>query len=107
MRWSAAKCIGDSGDYRNELLWSPESPTLIQVEIKLMRESEVIDEVQSYTALRSIGVQREKILLNGRPYSMRLVLDQGYWPDTLMTAPSEKRAPGPVFLTTRCSGAAR
>jgi hypothetical protein len=83
--------LSDPGmdDYRNELLWSPESPTLIQVEIQLMRGSEVLDEVQSYTALRSIGVQREKILLNGRPYNMRLVLDQGYWPDTLMTAPSE------------------
>jgi beta-galactosidase/beta-glucuronidase len=83
--------LSDPGvdDYRNELLWSPESPTLIQVDIQLMRGSEVIDEVQSYTALRSIAVQREKILLNGRPYNMRLVLDQGYWPDTLMTAPSE------------------
>lgn len=83
--------LSDPGidDYRNELLWSPESPKLIDVEIKLLRGSQVIDEVQSYTALRSIGVQREKILLNGRPYNMRLVLDQGYWPDTLMTAPSE------------------
>jgi hypothetical protein len=56
--------------------------------MKLLRNGQVLDEVTSYTALRSIGVQREKILLNGRPYNMRLVLDQGYWPDTLMTAPS-------------------
>jgi hypothetical protein len=77
-------------DYRNELLWSPEKPTLIDAEIKLLHKGKPIDELRSYTALRSIGVQREKILLNGRPYNMRLVLDQGYWPDTLMTAPSDE-----------------
>jgi beta-galactosidase/beta-glucuronidase len=84
--------LSDPGidDYRNELLWSPEKPTLIQARIRLLRGTEVIDELESYTALRSIGLQREKILLNGRPYNMRLVLDQGYWPDTFMTAPSDE-----------------
>src|SRR5687767_13658241 len=54
-----------------------------------MRGQEVIDSLESYTALRSIGAQRERLLLNGRPLTMKLVLDQGYWPDTLMTAPSD------------------
>ena len=82
--------LSDPGidDYRNELLWAPETPTLIDAHITLMSGSELIDEVQSYLALRSIGIKREKILLNGRPYNLRLVLDQGYWPDTLMTPPS-------------------
>jgi beta-galactosidase/beta-glucuronidase len=84
--------LSDPGidDYRNELLWSPERPTLIDAHIELLQDGVVIDEVASYTALRSIAVQRERILLNGRPYNMRLVLDQGYWPDGLMTAPSEE-----------------
>lgn len=77
-------------DYRNELLWSPERPTLIEAEVKLVRDGEVIDEFRSYTALRSIATQRERLMLNGRPLNMRLVLDQGYWPDTLMTAPSDE-----------------
>jgi beta-galactosidase/beta-glucuronidase len=83
--------LSDPGidDFRNELLWSPARPTLIDAEVRLLQRDRVVDEVTSYTALRSIGVQREKILLNGRPYNMRLVLDQGYWPDTLMTPPSE------------------
>jgi beta-galactosidase/beta-glucuronidase len=82
--------LSDPGidDYRNELLWSPESPTLIGAEIRLLKNGIAIDEVSSYTALRSIGVQREKILLNGRPYKLRLVLDQGYWPESLMSAPT-------------------
>jgi beta-galactosidase/beta-glucuronidase len=84
--------LSDPGidDYRNELLWSPERPTLIDAEVKLLRGTEVLDQVQSYTALRSISTQRERLMLNGRPLSMRLVLDQGYWRDTLMTPPSDE-----------------
>lgn len=84
--------LSDPGidDYRNELLWSPERPTLIDAEVKLLRGDQIIDEFTSYTALRSIGAQRERLMLNGRPLHMRLVLDQGYWPDTLMTAPSDE-----------------
>jgi beta-galactosidase/beta-glucuronidase len=83
--------LSDPGidDYRNELLWSPESPTLIDADVRLLRGDEVVDHVTSYTALRSITTRRERILLNGRPLAMRLVLDQGYWPDCLMTAPSD------------------
>ena len=84
--------LSDPGidDYRNELLWSPERPTLIEAEVKLQRGSEVIDQISSYTALRSISTQRERLMLNGRPFNMRMVLDQGYWRDTLMTAPSDE-----------------
>ena len=84
--------LSDPGidDYRNELLWSPERPTLIDADLELLRGGEVLDALQSYTALRSIGTQRERLLLNGRPITMRLVLDQGYWPDTLMTSPSDE-----------------
>jgi beta-galactosidase/beta-glucuronidase len=84
--------LSDPGidDFRNELLWSPERPTLIDAHVELLRGSEVIDSLRSYTALRSIGTQRERLLLNGRPITMRMVLDQGYWPESLMTAPSDE-----------------
>ena len=84
--------LSDPGidDYRNELLWSPEQPTLIQAEIELWHQDKPIDEVKSYTAMRCFTLQRDRFLLNGRPYYLRLVLDQGYWPDTLMTAPSDE-----------------
>jgi hypothetical protein len=42
-----------------------------------------------YTALRSVAINRDRFMLNGRAYALRLVLDQGYWPETLMTAPSD------------------
>jgi len=84
--------LSDPGidDYRNELLWSPERPTLLDATVRLVRgDGEVIDELESYTALRSVHILRDRFMLNGRPYVLRLVLDQGYWPDTLLAAPSD------------------
>jgi beta-galactosidase/beta-glucuronidase len=84
--------LSDPGvdDYRNELLWSPESPTLIDVELQLWAgRGELMDEVASYTALRAIATQGDRVVLNNRPYPLRLVLDQGYWPGGGMTAPDD------------------
>jgi hypothetical protein len=55
-----------------------------------MRGEEVVDEFISYTALRSVNTLRDRFMLNGRPYMLKLVLDQGYWPDTLLAAPSDE-----------------
>jgi beta-galactosidase/beta-glucuronidase len=85
--------LSDPGidDYRNTLLWSPETPTLIRAELKLWGgRGELVDEARSYTALRSIAAQGDKFVLNGRPYQLRLVLDQGYWPETGLTAPDDE-----------------
>jgi len=85
--------LSDPGidDYRNELLWSPATPTLIYAELKLTSgDGVLLDSVRSYTALRSIGVQADKFVLNGRPYQLRMVLDQGYWPDSGLTAPNDE-----------------
>jgi beta-galactosidase/beta-glucuronidase len=84
--------LSDPGidDYRNTLLWRPGSPTLIEAEIELIDlDNAIIDRVESYTALRSISLQGDRIVFNGRPYPLRLVLDQGYWPETGMTAPDD------------------
>jgi len=84
--------LSDPGidDYRNELLWSPEKPTLINAQVQLWADGKLLDEVKSYTAMRTVSIQRDRFMLNGRPYYLRLVLDQGYWPDTMMTAPSDE-----------------
>jgi len=83
--------LSDPGidDYRNELLWSPEKPTLIDAQLQLWCQGQLVDEVSSYTAMRTVSIQRDRFMLNGQPYYLRLVLDQGYWADTLMTAPSD------------------
>jgi beta-galactosidase/beta-glucuronidase len=83
--------LSDPGidDFRNEILWSPEQPTLLDAEIRLKQGNQVLDEIKSYTALRSVDIVRDRFVLNGRPYLLRLVLDQGYWPDTILAAPSD------------------
>ncbi|GAA4139352.1 glycoside hydrolase family 2 [Leifsonia shinshuensis] len=69
--------------------WSPEDPHLYRVRFTLLRGETVLDELDSYAGMRSIAIDGRRVLLNGRPVFQRLVLDQGYWPDTLMTAPSD------------------
>ncbi len=84
--------LSDPGidDFRNTLLWSPTSPTLIDAQLELRTQAgELLDAVHSYTALRSLANQGDRFLLNGRPLNLRLVLDQGYWPGTGLTAPDD------------------
>ncbi len=75
---------------RSELLWSPEHPQLIDAEVTLLRHGQEFDAVASYTALRTVGWEDGAFLLNGRPYGLRLVLDQGYWPEGGLTATPEE-----------------
>jgi hypothetical protein len=84
--------LSDPGidDFRNELLWSPASPKLIEAELELIDENgRTIDRVDSYTALRGLSVQDDRFILNGRTFPLRMVLDQGYWPETGMTPLSD------------------
>ena len=84
--------LSDPGidDSRNELLWSPHAPNLIDVQLDLWGErGELLDHAVSYTALRSTAVQGDRFVLNNRPYVLRLVLDQGYWQDSGLTAPDD------------------
>ena len=74
----------------NARLWSPQDPHLYDVELTLGT-----DRVTSYFGMRTFGVGPDddgcpRLLLNGRPYFHAGVLDQGYWPDGLYTAPSDE-----------------
>ena len=71
-------------------LWTPETPKLYAFSAELGE-----DRVESYFALRDVGVGRDAegrpcLLLNGKPVFQTGVLDQGYWPDGLYTAPSDE-----------------
>jgi beta-galactosidase/beta-glucuronidase len=93
--------LSDPGidDDRNHLLWSPENPVLIDAVLELWRGEQLLDRLHSYTALRSVSVQGSRFVLNGRPYYLRMVLDQGYWPDTLIAPPSAAALRRDVELT--------
>ena len=72
-------------------LWSPEDPYLYNLEIELCDASgAVIDSAQSYAGLRSVTIDGKAVKINGKVIFQRLVLDQGYYPDGIMTAPSDE-----------------
>lgn len=67
-------------------LWSPEDPHLYSVEIAV-GDDDFADHVVATTGLRRIETRGEELVLNGSRLYVRGVLDQGYWPDTGLTAP--------------------
>ncbi|WP_053367632.1 glycoside hydrolase family 2 protein [Bacillus sp. FJAT-27245] len=72
--------------------WSPESPNLFDVKLTLKDSNgtTIFDEVDSYFGMRKIHVENGMVYLNNKPYYQKLVLDQGYWPDGLLTAPGDE-----------------
>ena len=71
-------------------LWSIGDPHLYGLHIELLDEDEnVIDQARSYAGLRSITIEGKAVKINNEVIFQRLVLDQGYYPDGIMTAPSD------------------
>jgi beta-galactosidase/beta-glucuronidase len=70
--------------------WTPENPNLFDVKIILRNGSDVLDEIESYFGMRKIHTDKGMVYLNNKPYYQKLVLDQGYWPEGLLTAPSDE-----------------
>lgn len=76
---------------KNIKLWSPESPFLYDIEYQVTNaQGALIDQVKSYVGMRKVHTQGNKVYLNNQPYYLRLVLDQGFYPDGIWTAPSDE-----------------
>ena len=67
----------------NPHLWSPEKPYLYEFSVETEQ-----DQVESYFAIRSLEIKENRLCLNGKPYFFHGLLDQGYWPDGLLTPAS-------------------
>jgi|GEM_PF-957364 len=75
-------------------LWSPRDPFLYDLVIKLVHKGKVIDQIGSYFGMRKVEIKRDsagkdRIFLNGRYIFNLGVLDQGFWPDGVYTAPTD------------------
>lgn len=70
-------------------LWSPEAPHLYDVHLRLRRGGELFDEITSYAGMRSVEVRDGWVLLNGQRTYLSMILDQGYWPESYLTPPSD------------------
>ena len=78
----------------NQKLWSPETPFLYNMKVELLQGSKVIDSIDSYFGMRKISVGKDenghqRMMLNNKPYFHTGLLDQGWWPDGLLTPPSD------------------
>ncbi len=77
-------------------LWSPDSPTLYDLKVRLIGDDgETLDEVASYAGIRTLGTERDadgnlRFTLNGESIFHWGPLDQGWWPDGLLTPPSDE-----------------
>jgi len=81
-------------------LWSPEEPNLYEIFFKLIdNKGEMKDLVMSYFGMRKVSTKGGKFLLNNRPFYQKLVLDQGYFPGSLLTPPSEESIINDIKLT--------
>lgn len=69
-------------------LWSPESPHLYDVTYRVLRGTDVLDEVKSYIGFRTIGIENDRVTVNGKPVYLKFLLDQAYWRQSILTPPS-------------------
>ncbi|MGX7418246.1 glycoside hydrolase family 2 protein [Carnobacterium gallinarum] len=82
--------IFNTSFHEDGISWTPESPNLFDIQLVLQdKNGQIIDQVQSYFGYRKIHTEKGMVFLNNRPYYQKLVLDQGYWPEGLLTAPTD------------------
>ncbi len=84
---------------RNPRLWSPQNPALYDVTFELRKNGAVLDRVQSYFGFRTVALRDGRVFLNDRPVYLKFVLDQGYWPESTLTPPSDDAIQYDIRLT--------
>jgi beta-galactosidase/beta-glucuronidase len=75
---------------RNPRQWYVNQPNLYDVTYEVRRGDSVLDSVKSYIGFRTVSVSGGRVLINGRPTYLKMLLDQGYWPESLLTPPSDE-----------------
>ncbi|WP_046225419.1 glycoside hydrolase family 2 protein [Paenibacillus dauci] len=91
--------LHDFNDHGLGRWWTPESPNLYDIRLELLQDGAVLDRVDSYFGMRKVSIENGKLNLNNRPYFLRLVLDQGYFPDGILTAPTDEALVRDIELT--------
>ena len=87
-------------------LWSPDSPFLYDLTVRLKRDGQTVDQVTSYFGMRKISLGKDqrgfnRLLLNDQPLFQFGPLDQGWWPDGLYTAPTDEALRYDVEVTKK------
>lgn len=92
-------CGGPWNDFFPVKLWNINHPELYDVRVRLMDGEKAQDDVKTYFGMRKVEVVNGQVLINNTYVYQRLVLDQGYWPDTLITPPSDEAIQEDLRLT--------
>lgn len=90
LRRDLALDLGSTTMSQKAVLWTPGNPNLIDAVVTVLTDGEVTDQIESYTGLRSVDTAGGRFLLNGEPYYLRMALEQGYWPESHLAAPSDE-----------------
>ena len=81
-------------------LWSPENPHLYDITYRVKdAKGQVIDEVKSYVGMRKVHTANGQFYLNNEPYFQRLIMNQGYYPDGIWTAPTDEALKNDILLS--------
>ena len=86
----AEKLITFTVKLKNPKAWGVRAPYLYGLEIAYSRQGRVEDKIGGYFGLRKVEVRGDKIYFNNKPLFLRTVLDQGFYPDGIYTAPSDE-----------------
>lgn len=84
---------------RDQYIWGPDHPNLIYLNVELACPAGEADVVTTYFGMRTAEFRNGQFYLNGHRLLQRLVLDQGYWPDTLLTPPDTQAIIDDIRLT--------
>lgn len=105
------KAVGTAdvpADWRNNRLvlnlsekrpWAIETPFLYDLKLELLKDGRPVDAVNSYFGLREVTIRGAAILINGKPVFQRTVLDQGFYPEGIWTAPTDEALRGDIKLS--------
>ncbi|WP_394766668.1 glycoside hydrolase family 2 protein [uncultured Paludibaculum sp.] len=93
------KYVAAGAFIRGPKLWSVEHPNLYDVTLQLRKGEAVLDTVQSYFGFRKVALENGRVTINGRPVYLKFVLDQGYWPESLLTPPSDEAMQYDIRMT--------
>lgn len=103
--FTEAHPLSDKTCWHNKVaLWSPEHPILYDLTIILHRDKDdVLDKIKTTVGMRSLSWNNNDgtFRLNNQPYFQALVLDQGYWPSTLMTPPTGESCRDDILLAKK------
>ncbi len=95
----AEKLVAFTVKLKNPKLWEIRRPHLYDLEISYSRKNRVEDRVSGYFGLRKFEARGDKLFFNNRPLFLRTVLDQGFYPDGIYTAPSDEALKNDIAIS--------